>query len=113
MRRLKLMPDYYSHPLWDLDEPGDVDPGMLPLSEELRARLRAWAEEYDATLNQEYPPGSGFVDAKAEQSFEEEGRRLWLLVSKELGAAYSVSYYSVTRNTLLPPAPVAYRSAVP
>ncbi len=92
VRRLRLMAEYHAHPLWDLDRPGDVDPAALPLSAALAARLRAWAAAYDRTLNDAYPPDSGFPDAAAEQAFDAEGRHLWQRVAQELGPGYAVEY---------------------
>lgn len=60
-RTLKLMADYGAWPLWDSEAPEyNIDPNTLPLSEETKRRLMAWADAYDATLNQDYPPSSAF-----------------------------------------------------
>jgi hypothetical protein len=92
---LKLMPDYHCFPLWKAGgEIGNVDPDDLPLTSDLNAALRAWASVYDKTLNQEYPPDSGFISPDKEESFETEGKRLWNELQAELGDAYKVVYYS-------------------
>ena len=94
-RAIKLMADYHCSPIW---EPGadayNVSLDVLLLPPELRAALRAWADAYDRTLNQDYPPDSGFADAAAEEAFEVEGRRLWQALREALGAGFTVSYYS-------------------
>ncbi len=102
MRALKLMADYFSYPLWDVDDPDNVDPASLPLSDGLRARLEAWADTFDAILNDDDPATSDFPSESARRAFDEEGVRLWYGLSAELGPEYSVSYYSVTQSKLLP-----------
>lgn len=100
---LKLMPDYFCCPLWDVDDPTNVDPATLPLSDALRARLQAWADAFDATLNVDDPWASpGFPSATAERAFEEEGRLSWGDLAVESGPGYSVAYYSVVASKLLP-----------
>lgn len=74
-RTLKLMADYGAWPLWDSGAPEyNVDPKTLPLSEEPQRRLFAWAQVYDATLNQEYPPSSAFPSQEVERASGERGR---------------------------------------
>lgn len=115
MRNLKLMTDYHCFPLWDMDEPTNVDPAALPLSEELRTELDRWAEAYDALLNDDDPASSGFASDDARLAFDQVGLGLWVKLSSELGPAYRVWYRSVARRALLAPEalPVAYRHAVP
>jgi hypothetical protein len=99
---LKLMPDYHCFPLWKTGgEIGNVDPDDLPLTNDLKAALRAWANAYDNTLNQEYPPDSGFASPAEEEAFEVEGRRLWNVLQAQLGPEYKVAYYSSPEARLL------------
>jgi hypothetical protein len=95
-RVLKLMPEYHAFPLWEEreDGAGNVSPDELPLSPELRAALADWAAAYDGTLNQDYPPGSGFASPAEEEAFEAEGRRLEKELQAQLGPAYRVVYYN-------------------
>ena len=37
LRNIKLMPDYYCWPLWDMDSVGNLGPNRLPITPELRA----------------------------------------------------------------------------
>jgi hypothetical protein len=92
MKTIKLMADYYCHPLWHVsaDEFGDIDPSDLPLSNELQAALGRWALTYDATLNMEAPQDSGFPSDALEESFKAEGRRLADCLRQELGNQYVV-----------------------
>jgi hypothetical protein len=94
--KLRLMPDYECYPLWESRAAGavNVDPADLPISDRLRQELRAWAQQYDATLNRHDPASSGFADREAEQAFEQEGLRLWQALRDELGPAADVSYFS-------------------
>jgi hypothetical protein len=92
---LKLMPDYHCFPLWKTGgEIGNVDPDDLPLTSDLKAALRVWASTYDKTLNQEYPPDSGFASPAEEEAFENEGKRLKEELGKQLGSDYMVVYFS-------------------
>ena len=85
---IKLMPDYGCSPLWEYaggDLIDNSDPERLPLTGELKAALGRWASAYDATLNQEYPPDSGFPNPADEDAFEVEGLRLWKELQAKLG----------------------------
>lgn len=92
---IKLMPDYHCFPLWEPDSKEyNIDPDDLPFPADLKAALRAWADAYDKTLNQEYPPDSGFASPAEEEAFEAEGRRLWSELKAQLGHEYKVVYFS-------------------
>lgn len=94
-RTIKLMADYGCSPLWETGaEGGNVPLEELPLRAELREALRAWADAYDRTLNEAYPPDSGFADTAEEDAFEAEGERIWRALRQELGAEFTVAYYS-------------------
>jgi hypothetical protein len=89
------MPDFNCFPLWKAGgEIGNVDPDDLPLTGDLKAALQAWASAFDKTLNQEYPPDSGFANPAEEAAFETEGRRLWRELQAQLGPEYKVVYFS-------------------
>ncbi|HYV50050.1 MAG TPA: hypothetical protein VFA20_34580 [Myxococcaceae bacterium] len=94
--KLRLMPDYDCHPLWETLPDGvrNVAPEELSLSPGLRQELRAWAARYDATLNRDDPSASGFKSAEDERDFEETGVRLWERLRQEMGARAEVSYFS-------------------
>lgn len=59
-RRVKLMADYGSHPLWALDDGlyGDIPPEDLGLSEALTRDLNRWAQDYTASLDPDDPATS-------------------------------------------------------
>lgn len=104
-RILKLMTDYGCFSLWEYADDGDlidnVNPDDLPLKADLKAALRAWANAYDKTLNQAYPPDSGFANPAEEEAFENEGRRLWTELQAQLGPKYRVTYFSTRDSRLL------------
>lgn len=102
VRTIKLMAEYGNTVLWGVDSTdiGAIDPQHLPLTADLKAALRAWAEVYDKTLNQEYPPDSAFASPAEEEAFEVEGRRLWRELQAQLGPDYKVVYKSIQDNRL-------------
>jgi hypothetical protein len=93
--KLRLMPDYDCHPLWETLPGGvrNVAPEDLPLSRELREALSAWAERYNATLNRDDPAASGFKTVEDERDFEATGLRLWDQLRRELGDQAEVTYF--------------------
>jgi hypothetical protein len=100
-REIKLMADYAAWPLWSTD--GNVDPATLPISAEIQARLDAWAEAFDASLNPDDPRTSRFPTPEAALEFNEHGLALWHDLQRELGSAYIVSYFSEAERNLLFP----------
>jgi hypothetical protein len=70
-----------------------VDPATLPLSSQTGAQLQNWAAWYDR----------GWTTADEETRFDAEGRRLWVVVRSELGAAFDVGYFSVVLRRILEP----------
>jgi hypothetical protein len=104
-RRIKLMWDYQCWPLW---EPGSehyaLKPDSLPLSQATKDRLARWAAIPDAKLSKhmENPPDIIWT-AEESRAFEVEGRALWTILQRELGAGFHVVYHStVERRVLLP-----------
>lgn len=94
--KIKLMTDYFCHPIWGLDRDniGDIDPQTLPLSSETIKRLHKWKETYNAILNRADPATSGFATRQQEEAFEEEGISLWYQLRQELPSNYEVWYFS-------------------
>ena len=91
-QRIKLWADYGSYPLWGVDEIDNFAPEELPLCSKTIKRLHQWQDNYDLTLNEEYPPESGFSSPQAEETFKQEGYQLWLSLRQELGSEYEVYY---------------------
>lgn len=104
-RRLKLMTDYGCFPLWATFQEdgsgGNLDPNDLPLSDELKSALHAWASSFDRILNHDYPPDSAFASPEEEDAFEAEGLRLWRELRTQLGGDYEVVYYSQRLTQIL------------
>jgi hypothetical protein len=85
------MPEYGCWPIWTSDPTEDfdynIDPHTLGLSEALAAALDAWALEFDATLNQDYPPDSDFPSPEARAAFLARGENLFAQLQQELPSA--------------------------
>lgn len=87
------MADYQCHPLWNMSpgEYGAINPGDLPISQNLQEKLKNWAKKYDETLNAENPAESGFFDLKEETKFRENGRQLAGKLRSELGSEITIT----------------------
>ena len=105
-RRLKLMPDYDCWPIWDMDEPGNVDPETLSLPSELIDALNQWQATYDATLVRDDPRRSGFPSDRALEDFTDEGRGLAERLQKALPGC-EIWYFDSQRDALTQAAPMA------
>ncbi len=101
VKKIKLWADYGAFPLWGVDEIDNIDPVEMPLNLTTIWRLQRWQSAYDATLNQDYPPDSGFATAAAEAAFEREGVALWQQLRQELSGEYEVWYSSDRLGRLL------------
>jgi hypothetical protein len=100
---MKLMPDYGCSPVWEYLDGDLIDnplPEQLSVTDELKDALVTWAAVYDATLDQSYPPDSGFASATEEAAFEAEGRRLFMGLQAQLSPHYKVVYFSQTDGKL-------------
>lgn len=85
-RVFRLAPEYGCWPLWD-DATGDnLEPEHWPLPPDLAARLRAWDDAFQATLDSAYPPDSRFASAEAEAAWTAEGAALKAALIELLGA---------------------------
>jgi len=90
VRKLKVMADYGCWPLWEEVDGTNVDPEVLPLSDDLISGLHAWQGEFDASLDEEYPPDSKLPD---EAAFDRRGRELALELDRRLGPTFRVRYW--------------------
>lgn len=61
-----------------------MDPQTLTLSQSTKLALRRWTQDYDSTLDAADPTKSGFETPEVAAAFNEEGRRLWDCLRKEL-----------------------------
>lgn len=95
MKRIKFMEDYGCWALWHMDyeidgEMGNIDPQSLPISKQLIDKLNQWSALYDATLDQDYPPDSGFQEIIEAENFLKTGHNLVDLLQTELGSSYLI-----------------------
>lgn len=99
MQAIKVMPEYGCFPLWcnDKDEVGNIDPESLPISSLLASQLNDWAADFEATLNQEYPPKSCFSSKEIEVKFLAKGYELASALKAELGSV-TVTYYDIDQQ---------------
>lgn len=99
MKTIKVMPDYHCWPLWNAGgEIGNIDPALLPISEDLRSALLEWADVFDAILVTENPAASEFASEEARAEFDRHGRELARQVAKELSGSHHVLYFSVVQR---------------
>jgi hypothetical protein len=103
VKKIKLMSDYGCFPLWeylDGELVDNVNPDDLPLSTGLKTALHKWAISYDLTLDEEYPPNSGFRNPAEAEAFEVQGREMWRELQSQLGPDFKILYYSVLDRKL-------------
>ena len=99
LRQIKLMPDYQCWALWE-DGPGygNIDPETLPLRTTTRKQLARWIEKYESRLDWSDPHKTTFKTSEEERRFgrwfEMRGIALWRRLRIELGAGYSIGYFS-------------------
>ncbi|MGH3430693.1 MAG: hypothetical protein ACRDQZ_24530 [Mycobacteriales bacterium] len=89
--------DYGADPLWrrDSSRPGGssmLPLDNLPLSPELKGRLRAWADRFDDLMHTDYE----WPTAAEEARWIAEGRALVEPLRAELGPGYKVEYFHDT-----------------
>ena len=83
LKRAKLMVDYQCWCIWDMDEPRNVNPDTLAISQHLQTKLHKWESEFDATLDLTNHTKIGFKSKDEQSDFYDRG---WLLF-EELKAA--------------------------
>ena len=84
-KRIKVMADYHTYPLWAMDEGliGDFAPQDLGVSDDLNVDLWTWANEFDASLNADDPANSRWSAERYKQHIE-EGIALARRIKREL-----------------------------
>jgi len=94
MIKLKLVNEYLAGPIFcsDSNRMGHIDVDTLPISQELKAGINLWNDEYQATFKSDYPPKSGFSSIKAALRHMAEGERLAQKLQQELENDYIVEY---------------------
>lgn len=83
-KAIKVMTDYFTHPLWALDQDlyGDIAPEEMGLSEELTRDLNDWAEAYNASLDSEDPSQSVWSEER-HKAHEAMARPLAIRLARE------------------------------
>lgn len=92
IRRLRVAVDYGAFPVWDLDDGGMVDPTTLPVDADLVARLQAWADRFDATVDWDDPAAATLPSPAWRRRFDSDGRALARDLQAQLGPAYDVRF---------------------
>jgi hypothetical protein len=75
-KRLRFAPEWNCHPLWDIDTGNTVSPWLLPISQDLMARIEEWDDTWQATYVHDDPRESGFKNDADYQAYLKEGREL-------------------------------------
>lgn len=99
MRRIKLMPDYECYCLWDMDDPHNIDPSTLAISDMLKSEITDWENIYDKSLSMLDPRNSGLKSHEIEP-FEEKGKKIFEALKKEL-PEYCFYYFSISSCELI------------
>jgi hypothetical protein len=94
---IRVRAEYECWPLWHTgpEDYDNIDPETLPITAGLADDLNEWAAEFDRTLNQDYPPDSGFENPDDEQRWAERGRELAVRLRAELDDSWTVLYHDV------------------
>jgi len=96
MKYLKLSPEFESSPLW-IGSDGlifhHLNIDNSPFNEELKRKLSEWAKKFEETLNQEYPPDSGFKTEEEEYDFEQLGLNIWKAIREHYSSHFEIVYY--------------------
>lgn len=81
MKYLKISPEYECSPLWVSIDDGktykNIEITNTPFEDLLKIKILDWAKDFETTLNQNYPPDSGFESLKREEDFEDNGICIW------------------------------------
>lgn len=98
MKEIRLSLEYMCSSVWLVHPDGgldDIGPEGIPISSSLKHDITKWNNIYQSTLDQEYPPDSGFSSELADEllwkSIHEEGKSLFKRLKKELSEEYNVT----------------------
>lgn len=94
--KLRISLEYGAEMFWEYDSNGNfVDnnsPSNYDLSLDLQNELFELNVLYQRTLNQDYPPDSGFEDESEEQEFESRMKEALTQLRLELGDRYNLEF---------------------
>ncbi len=96
------MLEYGCSPLWVSDDKGGKNLDIRKVESSLVDKIDIWNQLYQSTLNQEYPPESGFVNTIEMYNFEKTGIRIWMEFSDRYRYynRIKISYWSIALNRL-------------
>lgn len=83
---LRVFPDYSADPVWGTE--GMVDLDSLPLSEDLRVRLREWARDWEEQMGRDFQ----ITDDARYAAWRHAGRSLAKNLARELGPDVEIRY---------------------
>jgi hypothetical protein len=96
MKSLTLRADYFYYPIWLVEGDGlldNKDPATPPTSETLATDLLAWADAFDAVLDQDDPANSGFKTELQREKFVSQESELAQRLTIEPGPIdFTVTY---------------------
>ena len=96
MKYLKLSPEYQCSPLWVSSDGNfyeNLSIDTSPFNESLKNKISKWAMCFEKTLNQDYPPESGFASFGDEEEFERDGIEIWENITSHYLNEYIVIFY--------------------
>lgn len=86
-KRLKLMAEVQCWAIWRIDEPDNIDPYSLPISEQLADEINQWSDRFDAIYKLDQPNfhiDISFPSKQAEDKFYDDGWRLLDRLKEEM-----------------------------
>jgi hypothetical protein len=94
--RFRLMCDYSAEPAWHVPDGYMLSLDELPLSAELCAELRQWAERFESSWPHFAAASRSryFATMAEEVAFEIQGLELWQRVRAELSGSWEAGYHS-------------------
>ena len=89
MTTYRVFPDYTADPVWAHD--GMVDLDELPITDDLRDRLRQWNADWEELVGARTERFT-IIDKDGHRRWIDEGRNLAHRLQRELGPGVEISY---------------------
>jgi hypothetical protein len=92
--KIILMSEYECSPCWIIQDgiKHNFPLDSMNITEELTQQIQAWDTKFQATLNQDHPPDSGFDSEDELVAFNKEGEALSTKLFEELCPDSTVEY---------------------
>lgn len=71
---------------------GHVEVDELPISDQLKKNINLWNDAFQKTFNEKSPSMSGFKSREEELKHANDGKRIELYLTLELGQAYAIEF---------------------